>query len=253
VIACEDTRVTRRLLASLGLSTAVERFDAHVERAAVERWATRVAEGERVALVSDAGTPAVSDPGQRLVAACRARGLEVVPVPGPSALVAAVSASGLPAEPLLHLGFIARSGRARAEALDLIERTPATAVLFESGPRLPGTLGELAGRWPDREAVVARELTKRFESWTTGTLAHLAALHAAPPKGELVLLLAPPRPDATEATPADIDRRIAEVFGEPEPGAAKAVAARIAGELGVSKRDVYDRISRMKAEGLIPR
>lgn len=252
VIACEDTRVTRKLLFAMSISTPLERFDAHVERTDLDRWVERVAAGETVALVSDAGTPSVSDPGRRLVAACRARGLEVSAIPGPSALVTAVSGSGLPAEPLLFLGFIARSGRARKDALDLIDRVPATVALFESGPRLPATLTELAGRWADRRAVVARELTKRHETWLEGTLSELATRIDAPPKGEIVLLLAPPESRPAEAAdPARVDRRIRELATQAL--SAKAIAAQVAEELGAPRRAVYQRVSELKERGLIPR
>ena len=208
VIACEDTRVTRKLLAAHSIATPLERFDAHVERRDLEGWLGRLESGASIALVSDAGTPGLSDPGRRLVAACRARGIAVSPIPGPSALTAALSASGLPAEPLVYLGFIARSGRARRAALEPLDRLPATVALYESGPRLPRTLAELAERWGDRPAVVAREVTKKHETFLSGTLRELAERVREPPKGEIVLLIGPPV--LTDAAPdaEDLDARV---------------------------------------------
>lgn len=244
VIACEDTRVTRKLLAAFGVSTPLERFDAHVERARVDAWVERIAAGTNVALVSDAGTPALSDPGRRLVAACRARDLEVVPIPGPSALTAALSASGLPAEPLLYLGFIARSGRARKETLDRCEDLPVTVALYESGPRLVRTLKELASRWPERPAVVARELTKRHETWLVGTLAELAERVDQAPKGELVVLIGPAEERGADVDPDGTDDRIrALLLGDESP---RDIAARVARETGQPKRDVYQRVLALK-------
>jgi 16S rRNA (cytidine1402-2'-O)-methyltransferase len=252
VIACEDTRVTRKLLAGRGIATPLERFDAHVERRDLDAWLRRLEAGASVALVSDAGTPGLSDPGRRLVAACRDRGIPVSPIPGPSALTAALSASGLPAEPLVYLGFIPRSGRARREALAPLDRLPATVALYESGPRLPKTLAELAQRWGDRPAVVAREVTKRHETFLAGTLRALADRVREPPKGEIVLLIGPPAAIDDAPGGEDLDARVRAAFRATPEASAKAVAAEVARATGASKRDVYQRVLRLKAEGLTP-
>ncbi len=250
VVACEDTRVTRKLLASRRIETPVERFDAHVERDGIERWLERVAGGAHVALVSDAGTPTISDPGRRLVAACLDRELPVHPIPGPSALATALSVSGFPGEPCLFLGFIARSGRARREALAMLRTVPATAVLYESATRLPGTLKELAARFPDRMAVVARELTKRHESLERGTLSDLVDRFSEAPKGEVVLLVSPP--EAAVTPDADVDERIAELLRQGH--SPRRVAEQVAAETGASRRHVYQRVlaRRSDPQGVSP-
>ena len=183
---------------------------------------------------------------EQTAAACRARGLDVSPVPGPSALVAALSASGLPAEPLVYLGFIPRSGRARRDALAVLDRVPATVALYEAGPRLPKTLRELADRWGDRAAVVARELTKRHETFSTGTLRSLAEAVVEPPKGEIVLLIGPPETEDREVSEATLDAEIRGALEADPDASPKAVAAEIASRTGASKRAIYQRVLQLR-------
>ena len=191
-IACEDTRHTHTLLARYGISTATIALHEHNEAKATPAIIRRLQQGESLALVSDAGTPLVSDPGARLVEAVVAAGLRVVPVPGASAPLAALVASGLPPHPSTIVGFLPRKGDERRQLIQTTCRSPHTTVLFEASPRLIDTLTDLAEvAGPDRRVVVARELTKRFEDIRRGTLAELAAYYEeTPPRGEIVIVLA---------------------------------------------------------------
>lgn len=226
VVAAEDTRRTRPLLAHVGSRARLVSFHAHSRDRRQEAVLEILREGRDVALVSDAGTPLVSDPGAGLVRAAHAAGLPVVPVPGPSAVVAALSAAGLPADRFLMLGFVPRRGRERNRLLGEAAASRWTVVFYEAPARLAdllNDLGELAG--PAREGAVARELTKVHEEIRVGPLAELAAHYAArPPLGECTVLLAG-RPDA--APPEDADRE----------AAARELALRLAAE-GRSRREI---------------
>jgi 16S rRNA (cytidine1402-2'-O)-methyltransferase len=191
VIACEDTRRARTLLQRYGVTTPTVALHEHNEARTTPRLLERLRSGEAIALVSDAGTPLVSDPGARLVEAAVDAGLAVVPVPGPSAALAALVASGVPAHPCTVLGFLPRKGGDRAGALRLAATLPHAVVLFEAPGRLAETLRDLATvAGGERRAVVARELTKKFEEFRRGTLASLGAYYEeTPPRGELVLVL----------------------------------------------------------------
>lgn len=189
-VICEDTRHTGHLLGSLGLRKETVSLPAFAEKQRAARLLDRLAQGEDAALVTDAGMPAVSDPGEFLVAGAVARGLRVVPVPGPSALLAALAASGLSAGRFHFLGFLPRSGPERRRMLEEVAALRASLVLYESPRRLPETLGELASALGDRRAVVARELTKIHEEFVRGKLSELAAQYAGgPPRGEVVLVV----------------------------------------------------------------
>jgi 16S rRNA (cytidine1402-2'-O)-methyltransferase len=194
---------------------------------------------EVVALVSDAGTPLISDPGYKLVRDARAAGHAIVTLPGPCAAVAALTLAGLPTDRFLFLGFLPPKEKARADAIAEVAAIRATLVLYESGPRLAATLGALAAGLGGREAAVARELTKHYEDCVTGTLAELAARYAdAPPKGEIVVVVAPPAP-AEAPSESDLDEalRAAIAAGESPSRAAAAVAQR----LGVKRKLAYER------------
>ncbi|MCC6929268.1 MAG: 16S rRNA (cytidine(1402)-2'-O)-methyltransferase [Gemmatimonadaceae bacterium] len=194
LILCEDTRHSRPLLDHFGIETPVASLHEHNEAREVPRLVARLADGEALALISDAGTPLVSDPGARLVRAAAEAGLPVVPVPGASAVIAALSACALPTEAFTFIGFLSRKGKERTAQLELLSTLPHTGVLYESPNRVEGTLAELArvmGALAERRrAVIARELTKKFEEFRRGTIAELVqSVRERPPRGEVVILL----------------------------------------------------------------
>lgn len=192
LILAEDTRHSRPLLEHFGIRTPVASLHEHNEASVAERALDRLAAGDDLALISDAGTPLLSDPGARLVAAAVRAGVQVVPVPGASALLAALVASGLAGERFTFAGFLPRTGRARRAVLAELLALPHTVVLYEAPPRVAGTLADLmeAGAG-ERSAVVARELTKLFEETRRGTVAELARYYLEePPRGEVVLVMA---------------------------------------------------------------
>jgi 16S rRNA (cytidine1402-2'-O)-methyltransferase len=191
LILAEDTRHSRVLLDHVGVKTPVASLHEHNEAAATERALERLSSGESLALISDAGTPLLSDPGLRLVRAARDAGVPIVPVPGASALLSALVASGIDTGRFTFYGFLARSGRERAAALDDISASMHTSVLYEAPGRVAATLRDLVVHGcGDREAVVARELTKQFEEFRHGTVTSLAEYHElSPPRGEVVLLI----------------------------------------------------------------
>jgi 16S rRNA (cytidine1402-2'-O)-methyltransferase len=189
-VACEDTRHSRVLLEHFGLSKDTVSLPAFAEGQRAGRILERVEAGEDCALVTDAGSPGISDPGEKLVAEALERGLTVVPVPGPTALVAALSASGLPTGRFHFLGFLPRKGPERRAMLDEVAPLSATLVLYESPRRLAETLVDLQEAWGERRACVARELTKLHEEFVRGGLGELAARYAAEePRGEVVLVV----------------------------------------------------------------
>ena len=199
LVACEDTRVTGRLLSHLGIKARLLRHDDHADERAREALLARIAV-EPVALVSDAGTPLISDPGYRLVRAARERGLAVTVVPGASALTAAIALAGLPSDRFLFAGFLPSKAKARDTVLAELAATPATLVFYETAPRLAETLAAMEHWLAGRELAVARELTKLYEECRGGTAAELIAHYTAhPPRGEIVLLAGPP-PAAAPAT-----------------------------------------------------
>lgn len=244
LVAAEDTRRTRTLLSHLGLSTpTVSYYDAVESRRAPE-LVRRALDGTSIALVSDAGTPLLSDPGFRLVEEAHAAGVPVVPVPGASAPLALLSCAGLPAGRFAFLGFLPARSSARRRFVAQYVAHPDTLVLFETGRRLPGALADLADLLGPREAVVGRELTKRFEELVRGTLPELAARYAetdARPRGELVLAIAGADSEGPGVSPSDevVEERLRALLssGESASRAARAVAA----ELGLPRREVYRR------------
>lgn len=244
VIAAEDTRHTRKLLthASIPAEGRLRAVHAHNEQTEAARIVDLVREGARVVYVSDAGTPAISDPGERLVRACVEAGLAVEVVPGPSAVLAALVVSGLPTTPFVFEGFLARKGRARAERIATMRTSVATTVILESPRRLGATLAELRdGLGGARPAVVARELTKLHEQVLRGTLAELAdAVAAHPPRGECVLVVGPAAPEDTNRTVSDADIRSALERVLAAGASRRDAAAEVAAELGVAKRRAYE-------------
>jgi len=245
VIACEDTRRTRQLLTHEGIPAGgrLVTVNDHTEAAQVPTLLARLDAGERVALVSDAGMPAISDPGERLVAAAAAAGHRVEVVPGPSAALAALVVSGLPTGRFCFEGFLPRKGRARAERLAELGTERRTTVVFEAPHRVRQTIADLVEAVdPLRRVVIARELTKAFEEVWRGTLAGAVAhLDATEPRGEYVLVLdAAAAPPAADGADVDEALRVRLDAGIDK----KAAIAEVAAELGVPKRQVYDRAIR---------
>jgi 16S rRNA (cytidine1402-2'-O)-methyltransferase len=248
-VAAEDTRRTRKLYAHLGTaSPALISLPAFDERGRLGPVLERLAAGEEVALCTDAGTPGVSDPGAALVRAAWEAGARVVPVPGPSAALAALAGSGLPADRFTFAGFLPRKGGARAEALRWLASQPCTLVLYEAGNRTRETLLDLAGALGDRPAAVGRELTKLHEEIARGPLTALAARFAGEVKGEVTLVVAGPeeggaaRSEPAEARPLDDELRERLARGEPP----SAIAREVARARGLVRGEVYARLEALK-------
>ena len=235
LIAAEDTRHTGRLLSHFGISTPMVSLHQHNERARRERLLTALETGD-VAVVSDAGTPGISDPGYDLVAAAVASGIVVSPVPGPSSVIAAVSASGIVPGPFVNLGFVPRSGAERRQLLMRAGQSGFPIVLFEAANRLASTLTELRDLLGDREAVVARELTKVYEEFRRGPLADLATHYAAElPRGEIVVIVGEAAP--SDAATSDPEAIVASML---KAGLKPSAAAREAAALtGLPRADLY--------------
>ena len=242
VIAVEDSRVTAGLLRHLGIKRPMTPYHDHNAEAVRPGLVARMG-AEAVALVSDAGTPLISDPGFKLVRDARAAGHLVVTIPGPCAAVAALTLAGLPTDRFLFLGFLPPKAKARADAIAEVAGVRATLVLYESGPRLAACLQALAEGLGDREAAVTREITKRFEEAVTGTLSTLAARYAdAAPKGEIVVVVAPPG-EPPPASADDADAALAEALTRLSTGQA---ASEVAKRLGVDRKALYARALVMK-------
>jgi 16S rRNA (cytidine1402-2'-O)-methyltransferase len=242
LIAVEDSRVTARLLHHIGVRRPMLPYHDHNADRVRPQLLERM-RGEAVALVSDAGTPLISDPGYKLVREARAAGIPVVTLPGPCAAVAALTLAGLPTDRFLFLGFLPAKAGARAAAIAEVAAVRATLVLYESGPRLAAALAALAEGLGDREAAVARESSKRFEETVTGSLSELAGRYAdAPPKGEIVIVVAPPG-EAGPVGEADLDEALREAMARLSPSRA---AQEVATRLGVPKREAYERALKLK-------
>jgi 16S rRNA (cytidine1402-2'-O)-methyltransferase len=243
LILAEDTRVAGKLLAAYGLKAArLERHDDHGAERSRPIALAALTLGKVVALVSDAGTPLVSDPGYRLVKEAAAEGHPVYPVPGASALLAGLSAAGLPTDRFLFAGFPPPKTAARRSFLQELAPIRGTLVFFEGGSRLAASLADMTAVLGDRQAVVAREITKLYETLYRGTLAELAAdprLDA--PKGEIVILVGPG--EAVEASAADADTALADALTRLKPAEA---AAEVARALGLNRRDLYRRAMEMR-------
>jgi 16S rRNA (cytidine1402-2'-O)-methyltransferase len=242
VIAVEDSRVTAKLLRHIGARRPMTPYHDHnadrVRPGLVEQMQDRA-----VALVSDAGTPLISDPGFKLVRDARQAGVRVTTVPGPSAAIAALTLAGLPTDRFAFFGFLPAKAGARAATIALAGAFAGTLVFYESGPRLAASLAALRDGLGEREAAVAREISKAFEETVTGTLAELAARYAdAPPKGEIVIVVGPPG-EAEPAGEAEIDSSLREAMTRLSPSRA---AAEVAERLQVAKRIVYERAQALK-------
>jgi 16S rRNA (cytidine1402-2'-O)-methyltransferase len=241
LIAVEDSRVTGKLLHHLGLKKRMRPYHDHSSEADRDDLLAAAREGV-VVLVSDAGTPLISDPGYKLVRAAREVGISVSSAPGPSAAITALSISGLPTDRFLFAGFLPSKAKARADAIAEIANVKSTLVFYESGPRLGATLAALADLLGDREAAVARELTKKFEEVVTGLLGDLAGRYAElEPKGEIVIVVGPPAEVAAETGDWEAALQIALVTLPPAK-AAKDIAKRF----GLERAEVYGRAMALK-------
>ena len=236
VVLCEDTRRTRILLGRHGVEATLLSYHAHNEAKRTTELLPRLEAGERVALVSDAGLPGISDPGARLIAAVLDAGVPVTVLPGPSSVETALVASGLVAERYQFVGYLPRGEQALASLWSEVARWPWPVVAFESPQRLPRTLRSLAGALPERPIAVCRELTKRFEEVTRGTPEELAARFAEPPKGEIVLVLGSGEVVADESAAADA---VADLV---RAGAGRRQAADVVSRLtGVPRNTLFER------------
>ncbi|MCC6829033.1 MAG: 16S rRNA (cytidine(1402)-2'-O)-methyltransferase [Novosphingobium sp.] len=240
-VACEDTRITGKLLNHLGLKKRMIRYDDHAGEADRDRLLALMTQ-EPVALVSDAGTPLISDPGYRLVRHAREAGIAVTSLPGPSAAIVALTLSGLPNDRFLFAGFLPVKDKARRDVLGDLAAVPATLVFYETAPRLGDSLAAIADVLPGRDVAVARELTKKFEECRTGAPAELAAHYAAhPPRGEIVLLIGPPVDSPVEAVDADAMLRAELATSKPSQAAGK-----VAKRTGLDRKTLYARALELK-------
>jgi 16S rRNA (cytidine1402-2'-O)-methyltransferase len=236
-ILAEDTRVTAKLLRHIGSKVPMSRYDDHSSDEEREMIVAQLGE-QAIALVSDAGTPLISDPGYKLVRAARAAGHAVHTLPGPSAAIAALTLAGLPTDRFLFVGFLPSKAKARSDAITDVTAIRATLVLYESGPRLGDTLGALANALGPREAAVTREISKLHEECVTGALPELAERYAdVAPKGEIVIVVGPP-PEAKAASDEDMDAALAEAMKRLSPSRA---AAEVAERLKVPRKRAYAR------------
>jgi len=248
IVAAEDTRRSRGLLARHGLDRPLLALHEHNEEQQASQLLRRLREGDSVALISDAGTPLLSDPGYRLVCLAAAEGIEVVAIPGPSAVTAALSISGLPTDRFVFEGFLPARDAARRKALATLRHEPRTVVLFESSHRIAATVGDLATVFgADRQAALCREMTKQFETVLRGSLAELRDRVAADPdqrRGEFVLVI------SGCARPADENlAKAIELARELQPLVGSSRAARTAARLlGSSRRAVYEALGNSGAE-----
>lgn len=236
-ILAEDKRVTAKLLAHIGATAPMTAYHDHSDDKLRERILSDLG-SKAVALVSDAGTPLISDPGYKLVRAARRAGLAVHTLPGPSAAIAALTLAGLPTDRFLFLGFLPAKGKARAEAIAEIASVRASLVLYESGPRLGESLAALRDGLVGRDAAVIREITKLHEETVIGTLDELAQRYAdAPPRGEIVIVVGPP-PEREAASDDELDEALRSALASMSPSRA---AADVASSLGIPRKRAYAR------------
>jgi 16S rRNA (cytidine1402-2'-O)-methyltransferase len=245
ILACEDTRVTRKLLSRYGISAKVMAYHEHSGAAPHRAILGALAEGRAVALVSDAGTPLISDPGLALVADAAAAGHAIVPIPGASSVFAALSAAGLPVEATLFLGFLPAKAGGRRKRLAEVATIPATLVLFESPNRIAALLADARDTLGDRDAALCRELTKLHETFDRARLSELACRYAeAGVKGEIVLVIAPPGARAAPAD-ADVEQALRQALAT---ATVKEAAQSVAAATGLPRRELYRRALALKGE-----
>lgn len=244
LIAAEDSRVTAKLLHHIGARVPMLAYHDHSDDKVRQNLVARALR-EPVALVSDAGTPLISDPGYKLVRDARAAGVNLVTIPGPCAAVAALTLSGLPTDRFLFAGFLPAKAGARATAIAELAGIKATLVLYESGPRLAVSLAALAQGLGDRPAAIGRELTKRFEESVAGSLSELAARYAeAAPRGEIVITIAPPG----ESPPVDAATLDAALLAALADGSVKSAVAAVSAATGLPRAQVYSRALALKRD-----
>lgn len=251
-VLAEDTRVTKTLLAHYGITTPLVAYHEHTGEAVRERMIARVRDGQALALVSDAGTPLVSDPGYRLVEAAIAEGLPVIPIPGASAALAALVVAGLPTDRFFFEGFLPAKAGPRRSRLEALAAMPGTLVLYEAPHRLAESLADAAAVLGPRPGAVARELTKLHETVRRGRLDELAAGYEAEgaPKGEIVVLIAPASAEERQAEAGiGLDDKLRAALSRHT---VKDAAALVAGETGLPKRDIYARALSLAREGHEP-
>jgi 16S rRNA (cytidine1402-2'-O)-methyltransferase len=241
-VLAEDTRRTRNLLTHLGLQKPLRRFDAHAEAGTVDRIAKEIVEGANLALVSDAGTPVISDPGAELVRAVVDAGGKVIAIPGASAVLTALVASGLAGGGFRFFGFLPRGGSERLEVLAKIVETSEPVVFYEAGNRTLETLRDLADRMPTRRAAVARELTKLHEEYARGTLRELTSMEE--PRGEVTVVLGAAEERTETIDEAAIDTRIDRELASGR--SAKDTADIVAAWTGQPRREIYARVTARK-------
>jgi 16S rRNA (cytidine1402-2'-O)-methyltransferase len=240
-VLAEDTRVTRRLFAHYGISTPLEAYHEHNAERVRPAILARLRQGARIALVSDAGTPLISDPGFKLVEAALAEGLKVTGLPGPSSVLAALMIAGLPTDRFFFEGFLPQREAARRARLAQLAAIPGTLVIFEAPRRLAAMLADAAAVLGERKTAVARELTKFFEEVRRGTLAELASAYAqeVPPKGEVVVVIGAPRGNESPVKKTEnLDERLAKAL---EGHSLKEAVGRVAADTGLPRREVYAR------------
>lgn len=239
LVACEDTRVTAKLLARYGIDARTTPYHEHNAERARPALLERLRAGGRVALVSDAGTPLISDPGYKLVADCLEADLAVAAMPGASAVLTALQLSGLPPDRFLFAGFLPARSAARRRSLEALRSVPATLVFYEGGSRLAASLADMAAVLGDRPAAIARELTKLFEEVRRERLSLLAADYAehGPPKGEIVVVVGPP-PEPAEMAGEDVDALLRTAL---ETASVRDAAAAVVAATGRPRREIYAR------------
>ena len=248
LIACEDTRTTRKLLTAHGIAARLTAYHDHNAARVRPKLMERLECGEAVALVSDAGTPLISDPGYKLVAAAAEANVTVTAVPGASAALAALTVAGLPSDRFLFAGFLPNKSGARRRTLAELAPVPASLVIYESARRLPASLADMAGVLGPRPAVVARELTKLHEEVRRGTLPALADHYgrAGPPKGEVVVVIGPPDPDSAAAPDAEVlDSQLRAALRR---ASLRDAVAAVAEASGLPRKQVYVRALELAQE-----
>lgn len=240
-VACEDTRVTGKLMQHIGKKAKLIRYDDHASDATRDHLLALAAE-QAIALVSDAGTPLISDPGYKLVRAAREAGIAVTSIPGASAAITALTLAGLPSDRFLFAGFLPAKDKARRDTLAELSTVKATLVFYETGPRLLDTLGAVDEVLPGREVAVARELTKLFEECRSGSASELIGHYTQhPPKGEIVLVVGPS--GEREVSAADADELLREALRDRKPSQA---AAEVARATGLDRKMLYARAMELK-------
>lgn len=246
VIACEDTRVSGKLLSYYGIKTRTLSYHEHNAEAMRPRLMEALQAGKVVALISDAGTPLISDPGYKLVCEAAAMGLRVFPVPGASSVMAALCASGLPTNRFLFAGFLPTKESARASEIEELSCMDTTLVFFEAARRLPETLAALARQMPSRHATVAREITKLYEEFRRATLEELAAHYAqaGEPRGEVVIVIGPPQKRVVEYNP-EVESQLREAL---QSLSVKDAASQVARRTGIARHELYTKALDLKGK-----